>query len=385
MTNSKFRVAYSQCPSYTDAKRLRAALEEVISLQIEDFGGSVSGKKLMFKPNFLAWRRDGDIACVNPAFLLESIKVFLDAGARIAILETPAVQTAPAVIRAMKLEGELARLGVTVASFSEFAPIKQFPGQCFHHLEIAREYLDYDAVVDVAKAKTHGMMMLTLCVKNLFGMIKGSERMGWHLAVGKDFERFADLLLDIYLAVRPQFNLLDAVTCMEGNGPGSGTPAERGFIAGSNDSLALDASVAPRLGCEDLLILENARKRGFLPDFEIVGNIPEIRRLRLPPPPGFFCEWGMPLPPFFKKFLREAVVAKPILNKKLCIGCGLCVKMCPPASLKLKNGKPVFDLPNCIRCFCCQEHCPKGAITTRKTVMMKVCEKGEEAVRFLFR
>ena len=131
----------------------------------------------MFKPNFLAWRRDGDIACVNPAFLLESIKVFLDAGARIAILETPAVQTAPAVIRAMKLEGELARLGVTVASFSEFAPIKQFPGQCFHHLEIAREYLDYDAVVDVAKAKTHGMMMLTLCVKNLFGMIKGSERM----------------------------------------------------------------------------------------------------------------------------------------------------------------------------------------------------------------
>ncbi len=385
MTDSKFRVAYSQCPSYTDQKRLRAALEEVISIQIQDFGGSVSGKKLMFKPNFLAWRRDGDIACVHPAFLLESVKIFLDAGAKISIIETPAVQTAPAVVRAMKLDCELAKLGVPVASFAEFAPIRQVPGQCFHHVEIAREYLDFDAVVDIAKAKTHGMMMLTLCVKNLFGMIKGSERLGWHLAVGKNFEQFADLLLDLYLAVRPQFNLLDGIVCMEGNGPGSGTPAERGFIVGSSDALALDASVAPLLGCEDLLILESARRRGLLPKIEVAGTIPEIKRLRLPPPPGFLCEWGAPLPPFFKSFLREAVVAKPVLNRKLCIGCGLCEKMCPPASLKMKNGKPVFDLPHCIRCFCCQEHCPKGAITIRKTVMMKACEKVEEAVRFLFR
>ena len=62
---------------------------------------------------------------------------------------------------------------------------------------------------------------------------------------------------------------------MEGNGPGSGSPAERGFIAGASDSLALDSSVAPLLGVDDLLILKNAERRGLLVPFVNTGDVPE--------------------------------------------------------------------------------------------------------------
>ncbi|MBQ9337050.1 MAG: DUF362 domain-containing protein [Lentisphaeria bacterium] len=377
-------VTAAPCRDYESA-RLRSALERVIAPQLAQYG-SLSGRKLLLKPNLLAWRRADDPACVRPALLLECVKVFLDAGAKVSILENPAVQTAPAVIRAMGLTDELERLGVEVRSFADFAPVRPLPEMRFRNFELAREYLDFDVVADLAKAKTHGMMTLTLCVKNLFGLVKGSERMAWHLNVGRDFSCFADMLLDIYLAVRPQFNIVDAVICMEGNGPGSGTPADRGWIFGGTDSLALDSWLAPLLlgGGEELLLVRRARERGLLSGYEVIGETPEIAPLQLPPPPGLLCEWGVMLPPGLKKQLRELLVARPVLDPEKCIGCGLCAKMCPPATLKVVDGKARFDYPNCIRCFCCQEHCPQGAITIRKGVLMGLMETMERGVRKLF-
>ena len=94
----------------------------------------------MLKPNLLAWRRAHDPACVDPAFLLECAKVFLDAGAKVSILENPAVQTAPAVIRAMGLKEPLDKLGVEVRSFTEFAPARNLPEMRFHNFETLKDY-----------------------------------------------------------------------------------------------------------------------------------------------------------------------------------------------------------------------------------------------------
>ena len=159
--SGKPQVFSARCPADYEARGLRAALEQVIGPQIRHYG-SVSGKKIMLKPNLLAWRKENDPACVNPAFLLECAKIFLDAGAKVSILENPAVQTAPAVIRAMGLKEPLEKLGVEVKSFTGFAPVKNHPDMRFRNFELAQEYLDFDAVADLPKAKTHGMMTLTL-------------------------------------------------------------------------------------------------------------------------------------------------------------------------------------------------------------------------------
>lgn len=376
-------VYYANCPDYTP-EHLQSALGGILPGQIDAFGG-VSHKRIMLKPNLLAWRRADDIACVHPKLIVETARFFLDAGAKeVALLENPAVQTAPAIIRSMGIDGDLKKLGVYVANFSDYKRLPLPPEVKFHNIELAAEFLEYDAVADIAKAKTHAMMILTLCVKNLFGLVKGCDRMGWHLAVGRDFAKFADMLLDIYLSVRPRFNILDAVTCMEGNGPGSGTPVHRGFLAGSSDSLALDASAAAIFGVPNLLLLRNAEERKLDFSYENRGDVPPVNPLKRPDPPGILTEWGVFLPPFLKGLLRDFAVSKPRLDPSRCIGCGLCAKMCPPRSLKLKDGKPVFDLPNCIRCYCCQEHCPKGAITPHKTLAMRAAARVEDGIRALF-
>ena len=217
-------VYYANCPDYTP-EHLKHALEGILPGQIDAFGG-VSGKRIMLKPNLLAWRRADDIACVHPKLIVETARFFLDAGAKeVALLENPAVQTAPAIIRAMGIDEELKKLGVHVANFSDYKRLPLPPEVKFHNIELAAEFLEYDAVADIAKAKTHAMMILTLCVKNLFGLVKGCDRMGWHLAVGRDFAKFADMLLDIYLSVRPRFNI-----CSESASSAQCGRAQAGFL-----------------------------------------------------------------------------------------------------------------------------------------------------------
>ncbi len=374
----RIRLAFAPCPDYS-AQNLRPALEHVLHPQIEAAGG-VSGRSVMLKPNLLAWRKDNDPQAVHPRFIVETAKVFLDAGAsRVAILENPAIQTAPQVLRAMGIADELKALGVTSANFSNYKKQPPLDAICFRNLEIADEFREYDFVADLAKAKTHGMMTLTFCVKNLFGLVNGGDRLAWHLAVGRDYDKFADMLLDLYLVVRPAFNLLDAVTCMEGNGPGAGTPADRHFIAGGTDALALDNVAAKVLGVDPdtLPLIKRAKARGLLADpatVDIPDPLPVCEPLALPDRPVLDMaqmHLGVGIPKLLQKPLYKLLVVNPVLDPSKCVGCGVCVKMCPPKSLKLVDSRPAFDLPHCIRCFCCQEHCPKGAIEPRMTRTMR--------------
>lgn len=374
------KVYYANADNY-DNKALDNALLSAFLPCVESVGG-VNGKRVMIKPNFLEWKGHDKPVCVAPELLLALCRLLKTLGAQeIAVIENPAVKSAPVIVENMGISKELSELGVIVANCADYQLCPMAEASAFHQLELAQEFRKFDLVIDFAKAKTHAMMTLTLAVKNLFGLVRGSERLGWHLAVGRDYERFADMLLDIYSIVKPQISIVDAVVAMEGNGPGSGTPVNLNFIACSTDALALDASVAEKLGVDDLLVVKQAQKRALDISFTDCGDIPEVVAIKLPDPPQMGLEWGVYFPPKLREFLRRNMVAKPELDSKLCVGCGICVKMCPPESLKLVNGRPVFKLNECIRCFCCQEHCPKGAITSRKTVLMKFFDNLEKFIR----
>lgn len=45
-----------------------------------------------------------------------------------------------------------------------------------------------------------------------------------------------------------------------------------------------------------------------------------------------------------------------------CIGCGICQKICPSASIRVENGKAVHTPGNCQTCLACAHACPQKAI-----------------------
>jgi NAD-dependent dihydropyrimidine dehydrogenase PreA subunit len=54
----------------------------------------------------------------------------------------------------------------------------------------------------------------------------------------------------------------------------------------------------------------------------------------------------------------------PLINAKLCNGCGACVEVCPTAVLAMQSGKAaIVDADACIECRACEASCPTGAIT----------------------
>ena len=50
------------------------------------------------------------------------------------------------------------------------------------------------------------------------------------------------------------------------------------------------------------------------------------------------------------------------LDKGKCIGCGLCAKQCPLATIAMQGGKPVWVKEKCTLCLGCFHRCPKAAI-----------------------
>ena len=61
------------------------------------------------------------------------------------------------------------------------------------------------------------------------------------------------------------------------------------------------------------------------------------------------------------------VLEHPKLDKKKCIKCGECKKICPPGAICMKDKSvPSVNKKVCIRCWCCQEVCPVNAISKSK-------------------
>lgn len=56
-----------------------------------------------------------------------------------------------------------------------------------------------------------------------------------------------------------------------------------------------------------------------------------------------------------------------------CIGCGICEKVCPSASIQVFNGKAVHTPGNCQTCLACAHACPQ------KAIKLSVPEVNEEA------
>jgi len=67
------------------------------------------------------------------------------------------------------------------------------------------------------------------------------------------------------------------------------------------------------------------------------------------------------------KYLENVSTLK--LNAEACIGCGMCVDVCPHAVMKMVEKKvEIAQKDSCMECGACMRNCPVGALSVNAGV-----------------
>ena len=66
------------------------------------------------------------------------------------------------------------------------------------------------------------------------------------------------------------------------------------------------------------------------------------------------------------------------VDKKLCVGCGLCSKKCPMQAVSITQGKAQINRHHCIVCGQCRQACPRKAIAYTNGLHREVAKHDEQ-------
>jgi uncharacterized protein (DUF362 family)/Pyruvate/2-oxoacid:ferredoxin oxidoreductase delta subunit len=359
----KSTVSIVKCQNYDEDEVLRG-LRKVIGLLggIEQF--VQNGNRVLLKPNLLYGKAPEKAVTTHPSIVKGMIKIVREAGGVPFIGDSPGVGGLRRTAEKAGIKGVADEMNCPLVEFDRPVLSAKGVGTQFKQLEIDQAVLDVDAIINLPKWKTHGQTLLTLGVKNLFGCIPGPRKALWHLRAGDNHKLFAQVLVDLYQAVKPPLTVLDGIVGMEGNGPNSGRPIPLGLILSSNDALSIDQVVCDLLGISRRALPTNrvAFEQGIGRDgIEVLGErVEDVRIPHFQFPPLSGADWN--LPGFIRKALKNALSTKPVMEEGKCVLCNQCVEICPSKALERKEKGLIFDYGKCIRCFCCQEICSEGAI-----------------------
>jgi len=367
-------VSIVRCGNY-DSDLVYEKVKESIDL----LGGIHSfvkpGEKVLIKPNLLKARPPDAAVTTHPEVVRAVIRLVRQAGGAPVVGDSPGIGEEDDVLRRVGILEVMEEEGAFLADFTECAKV-QGHGR-FRYVEIAKSAVDADAIINLPKLKTHGMMVMTGAVKNLFGCVPGKRKVQWHFNTGIDHESFARMLVELVILLKPRLTVIDAVMAMEGNGPGSGDPRHLGLIIAGEDTVALDVVSGMIVGLSPLQlpVIRAARAIGIgestIDRISVLGeNIDDIKVADFRMPPLMNTEW--PIPEWARRHLKDALTTRPVINQALCVLCGVCKNDCPRGAIKEIDGRLKIDYRNCIRCFCCQEFCPKGAITVGKGWLLRL-------------
>lgn len=233
-----------------------------------------------------------------------------------------------------------------------------------------------DYLINLPKMKTHGFTRLTGAVKNLFGVIPGLLKAEYHLNLSNVHD-FSRMLVDLARAVPCHVHIVDGVVAMEGAGPSGGDKKRLNRLILSRDPFALDVALAHMMNIEPQSIptIRVAGEVG-LPscreDIEILGDLIQTD-FKVPTGKQESVVLDRYLPSGAKEWIKTLFQPRPEFLYKLCIGCEICEKNCPPDIINgASQCRPQADLEQCIRCFCCQELCPHRAIVVKRPWLGKL-------------
>ena len=383
------QVYTASCPDYGQAEACICALVE----QMGGMGRFVRpGERIVLKANLLRAAPPESAICTHPAVVEAVAKLVKEAGGTPVICDSPGgALHKEAVLRSLYektgMAAAAAAAGAELSMDSSTRTVSLPEGKVLRQAEIITPVAEADGVIDLCKMKTHVLMSMTGAVKNLFGVIPGLSKVGYH-ATHPDHATFADVLLDLTGYVKPRLSLMDGILAMEGDGPGSsGTPRQVGLLLAAANPLALDtaAGAIMNLPRQDNPVLLAAERRGLTPcrmeDVELIGGtVEELRMADYKFPASTksnLMDFLGPLARPAERLCKKALSQTPRIDGAKCVGCGICAKSCPGQAIAMTApGKKARISQNaCIHCYCCHELCPQKAVELHQSWLGRLLTK----------
>lgn len=338
------------------------------------------GMKVLLKPNLLTGRRPEQCVTTHPA-VVRAVAAWLRARGveHITLADSPGGPYRQPLLSGIYRACGLAELPplVTLNLDVDYREVPAAPGSTHQNFNIINPVLEADYIINLAKMKTHGMTVVSLGIKNLFGSIPGLQKPKLHYQ-NPSPEGFANMLLSLAETVKPHLTVIDAVDGMEGNGPSGGSVRHAGVILASKDLFAQDYYATTLMGIDPgrVQMLKAAVARGLIDPSAIQVTGDDVKPFE-PPfrlPDTARLDFASHLPKFIGKpiaaIMDRVVKPVPVVAMDKCVGCGKCKESCPQQIIKIENNKAVIAKRNCISCFCCQEMCPAKAIEVEKRIRM---------------
>lgn len=374
------------CDDYSE-ESAKLALEQVLA-PLGGLDWATAGMRVAIKANLVSFLKPEKAATTHPALLCALVRMLVERGADVVVGDSPGgLYTAPYVNRVYAAAGMKA--------------VEQAGGRLNHNFEekdgefpeaaVCRKFRytawldDADVIIDFCKLKTHGMMAMTCGAKNMFGVIPGTMKPEYHFRY-PDPRDFARMIVDLDEYFKPRLTIVDAVECMEGNGPTGGTPRHMGALLAGESPHKVDLVCAGLIGLnrEDVPTLEAALERGLIPEraeeLSVAGDpaafvIPDFKRI-VTGNSHLFKGNGKSLSGRLTGALLDKLLAqKPALKPAKCVGCEVCRNICPVKAITMVDKKPQIDRKKCIRCFCCQEFCPQSAMVVHRTPIARLLDR----------
>lgn len=217
---------------------------------------AVAGKKVLLKPNLVEPSRAVPHMTTHPAMIIAAAEVFKGWGAQVTVGEGPGhVRDTDMALAESGVGPALDAAGLPFAdlNYDEVVWTANRGQACqLQGFFFPKTVVDADIVVSLPKMKTHHWVGVTAAMKNLYGTIPGIKY-GWPKNV-LHHNGIPETVFDINASLPKTIAIVDAIDCMEGDGPIMGTLKQMGLVLVSLNPTAVDATVCRLMAFDPALI-----------------------------------------------------------------------------------------------------------------------------------
>ena len=330
-----------------------------------------SARNILLKPNLLQASPPDRAVTTHPVFVRTVVKALRSIyGGRLILADSPGANflSYDRVLDVTGMYDACTDYDVEIQRIEHAKPVSE-SGHIYSSVAD-----NADLIINLAKLKMHSLTGITLCVKNLFGLVPGNRKTGYHRE-NPDDNNLGASIYELYEIFNGKtLHLLDGILAHEGDGPSGGRAKYAGLVAAGECGVSVDIAVSRILGLADDFgtTTRAAILAGFDPSVVVMEKYGEIIPVKLIIPTS---KRLLRLPSFIKKIVADKVYVKPYILNDNCIRCMLCVKSCPVDAIDYKSENMLVLEDKCIECYCCHEVCESEAIELRRSLLHRMFVK----------